>query len=102
MPYQWTVLTFGLATAPSIFTGLTKPIPFLCCCKGFVLLSIWMTSWSWFTLSGQVGGLAPFCVLYWFTLDCILIFASLTFASLRHFVLGVMKGYCPYVSIYAS
>ena len=37
-----------------------------------VLLSFWMTSWSWFTLSGQVRGLTHFCVLYWFTLDYIL------------------------------
>ena len=32
--YQWKVLRFGLATAPSIFTSLTKPILFLCCHKG--------------------------------------------------------------------
>ena len=35
MPYQWNVLPFGLATAPQVFTALTKPILFLCCCKGF-------------------------------------------------------------------
>ena len=29
-----------------------------------ILLSIWMTSWSWFILSGQVGGLTHFCVPY--------------------------------------
>ena len=29
------VLPFGLATAPWVFTALTKPILFLCCCKGF-------------------------------------------------------------------
>ena len=34
MPYQWKVLPFGLATAPRIFTSLTKPILFLCHCKG--------------------------------------------------------------------
>ena len=37
-----------------------------------VLLSISMTSWSWFALSGQVRGLANFCVPYWFSLDYIL------------------------------
>ena len=34
MPYQWRVLPFGLATAPRVFTSLTKPILFLCCRKG--------------------------------------------------------------------
>ena len=34
VPYQWRVLPFGLATAPQVFTSLTKPILFLCCCKG--------------------------------------------------------------------
>ena len=34
MPYQWKVLPFDLATAPRIFTYLTKPILFLCHCKG--------------------------------------------------------------------
>ena len=34
VPYQWKVLPFGLATAPRDFTSLTKPILFLCHCKG--------------------------------------------------------------------
>ena len=51
-----------------------------------VLLSIWMTSWSWFALSRQVSGLAHFCVPYWFGLADILIFPSQTFASHRPFV----------------
>ena len=34
VPYQWRVLPFGLATAPRVFTSLTKPILFLCHCKG--------------------------------------------------------------------
>ena len=35
VPYQWKVLPFGLATAPHVFTALTKPILFLYHCKGF-------------------------------------------------------------------
>ena len=46
--YQWKVLPFGLATAPQVFTALNKPILFLCCHRVSILLSIWMTSWSWF------------------------------------------------------
>ena len=34
VPYQWKVLPFGLATAPRVFMLLTKPILFLCHCKG--------------------------------------------------------------------
>ena len=34
VPYQWKVLPFGLATVPRAFTSLTKPILFLCLCKG--------------------------------------------------------------------
>ena len=34
VPYQWKVLPFGFATAPRVFTSLTKPILFLCCHKG--------------------------------------------------------------------
>ena len=35
MPYQWKVVPFQLATAPRVFTTLTKPILFLCHYKGF-------------------------------------------------------------------
>ena len=34
-PYQWKGLWFGLATGPMVFTSFTKPILFLCWCKGF-------------------------------------------------------------------
>ena len=34
VPYQWKVLSFGLATAPRVFMSLPKPILFLCHCKG--------------------------------------------------------------------
>ena len=38
MPYQWKVLPFGLATAPRVFTALTKPILFLCHYKDFCIV----------------------------------------------------------------
>ena len=38
MPYQWKVLPFGLATAPRVFMFLTKPILFLCHCKGLCIV----------------------------------------------------------------
>ena len=38
VPYQWKVLPFGLATAPRVFMSLTKPILFLCCCKGLCIV----------------------------------------------------------------
>ena len=39
VPYQWRVLPFGLATAPRVFTSLTKPILFLCHCKGLHIVT---------------------------------------------------------------
>ena len=38
VPYQWKALPFGLATAPWVFTALTKPILVLCYCKGFCIV----------------------------------------------------------------
>ena len=78
VPYQF-ILPFGLATAPRVFTSLTKPILFLCHHKG---LHIWMISWSLFALSGQVKGHTCFCVTCWSVLVYISIFPSQTFASL--------------------
>ena len=76
--YQWKVLPFGLATAPRFL----HPSPNLFCsfviAKVYVLLSIWMTSWSSFTLSGH----ACFCVPCWSILAHTSILPSLTFASL--------------------
>ena len=49
--------------------GFSQPSLNLFCsfaiAKVSVYLSIWMTSWSWFTPSGQVRGFACFCVPYW-------------------------------------
>ena len=73
--------------------GLPQPLWYLCpspnlfcsfaITKVCILLSIWMTSWSLFALSGWVRGHACFCVLSWSTLVYITIFPSLTFTSLR-------------------
>ena len=38
VPYQWKILSLGLATALLVFTALTRPILFLCCCKGFCIV----------------------------------------------------------------
>ena len=38
MPYQWKVLPFGLATSTKVFMFFTKPILFLCHCKGFCIV----------------------------------------------------------------
>ena len=38
MPYHWKLLHFGLATTSGVFTTLTKPILFLCHCKGFCIV----------------------------------------------------------------
>ena len=38
MPYQWKVLPFGLATAPRVFSALTKPMLIVCHHKGFCIV----------------------------------------------------------------
>ena len=73
--------------------GLPQPLGFLHLCpnlfcsfaiaKVCLLLSIWMTTWSLFTLSGQVRGHTLFCVPCWSIWIYISIFPSRTFASLR-------------------
>ena len=73
--------------------GLPQPLGFLrsspnlfcsfAITKVCILLSIWMTSWSSFTLSGWVRGHTCFCVPCWSILVYISIFPSLSFASLR-------------------
>ena len=69
--------------------GFLQPSPNLFCsfavARVSILLSVWMTFWSWFTLSGQLRVHICFCVPCWFALIYILIFPSLTFASLRPF-----------------
>ena len=100
MSYQWKVLPFGLATAPRVFTALTKSILFHLWCKGFHIFLYLEHILSLFVLSRHARGYDHFFVLYWFTLDFLLIIPGVTFASLRFFfVFGVVLGYFPYVSI---
>ena len=54
MPYQWKVLPFGLATAPGVSMSLTKPILFLCCCKGLCIV-IYLDDILVFVCSKWVG-----------------------------------------------
>ena len=89
--------------------GFSQPLLNLICpfaiTRVLILSSIWITSWSWFALSGQVRELTHFCVPYWFTLDCILMFPSLTFTSPRHFVSWVYVGIlstCQYLYLLTS
>ena len=77
---------FWAVHSPKVFTALTEPILFLAIAGVSELLSVWMTSWSWFTLSRQVRGLIHFYIPYWFALNFILVIPNLTFASLRPFV----------------
>ena len=64
--YQWKVLPFQLATASRFFTGLTRPILFLCShrcfCNVIYLDGILVLA----ALSSQVRAITHFCVPYWF------------------------------------
>ena len=86
--------------------GFLHPSPNLFCSFAIVrvciLLSIWMTSWSLFALSGQVRGQTCFVFLVglsWFTHQFFEVW-PLPLSDLLF--LGVMLGYCPHVSIFAS
>ena len=83
VPYQWKVLPFGLATAPRVFTSLTKPILFLCHCKGLHIV-IYLDDILVLVCSKQaVSGHACFCVPCWSVLVYTSIFPSWTFTSLN-------------------
>ena len=82
VPYQWRVLPFGLATAPRVFTSLTKPILFLCHRKGLRIV-IYLDDILVLVRSKRAGKRACcFCVPCWSVLGYISIFPSQTFASL--------------------
>ena len=62
--YPWNVLPFGLATAPQVFTALTKPILFFYHHKGFCIV-IYLDDILVLVHSKWAGrGLAHFCVPY--------------------------------------
>ena len=64
VPYQWKALPFGLATAPQVFTALTKPNLFLCHSKGFCII-IYLDDILVLIHSKQAGKRAClFCVPY--------------------------------------
>ena len=54
VPYQWKVLPFGLATTPRVFMFFTKPILFLCHCKGLHIV-IYLDDILILICSKQVG-----------------------------------------------
>ena len=78
MSYQWKVVPFGLATASRAFITLTIPILFLWHHKGFLIV-IYLDDILVLVCCKRA---CHFCNPYWFALDCILIFPSLTFTSL--------------------
>ena len=105
VPHQWKVLPFGLATAPRVL----HPSPNLFCsfaiAKVCVLLSIWMTSWSSFALTGWVREHTCYVVSCWSVLVYISIFPSLTFTTFRPFVswgyVGILSA-CQYLCLLIS
>ena len=89
MPYQWKVLPFGLATAPRIFTSLTKPILFLWHHKGLHIV-IYLDDILVLVCSKWAGKRDTcFCVPCWSILVYTSIFPSRTFASQSLTFLGL-------------
>ena len=81
--YQWKVSPFGLATAPRVFTSLTKPILFLCHCKGLHIV-IYLDDILVLVCLKQAGKRAClFLCSFLVHLGLHINFPSLTFTSLR-------------------
>ena len=103
IPYQWKVLRFGLATAPRVFMPLTKPILFLCHCKGFFIV-IYLDDILVLLHCKWVGKMAhlflcSLLVCLWLHIYFFQVWPSL----LSDFLfLGVLLHYCLYVSIFTS
>ena len=83
VPYPWKVLPFGLAQPLGILPPSQNLFCFFAIARACILLFTWMTSWSLFTLSGQIRGHTCFCVPCWSILVYTSIFPSQTFASLN-------------------
>ena len=105
VPYQWKVLPFGLATAPWVFTALTKPILFLCHHKGFHIV-IYLDDILVLVFSKWAGRRAySFLCSLLVRLGLHINFPSLTFASLRLFVSWCYAGIlstCQYLYLLIS
>ena len=103
MPYQWKVLPFGLATAPRVFTAFTKHILFLCHCKGFHIV-IYLDDILVLAHSRRAGKMAhSFLCSILVHLGIHINFSKSDLCLIQTFCFfGVMLGYYPYVSIFAS
>ena len=101
VPYQWKVLPFGLATAPRVFTSLTKPILFLCHCKGLRIV-IYLDDILVLVHSKWAGKRA--CLFLCSLLVCLglhINFSKLDLCLSQSFTfLGVVLGYCLHVGIF--
>ena len=86
-----------------VFTALTKPILFLCHHKGFHIV-IYLDDMLVPVHFQWAGKRAPLIFLFLISLglDYILMFPSLTFASLDFLFLRIKLGYCLHVSIFTS
>ena len=105
VPYQWKVLSFGLATAPRVFTSLTKPILFLSHHKGLHIV-IYLDDILVLICSKWEGKRACFfCVPCWSALVYTSIFPSLTIASLSPLLfwgyVGILSA-CQYLYLLIS
>ena len=102
VPYQWKVLPFGLATAPRVFTSLTKPILFLCHCKGLHIViyldDIWVLVCS--KQAGKRACLFLCSLLVHLGLHINFSKSDLCLSVLYFF--WVVLGYCLHVGIFTS
>ena len=105
VPYQWKVLSFGLAIAPRDFMSLTKPILFLCHHKGLHIV-IYLDEILVLIHSKWAGKRAHlFLCSLLVHLDLHINFSKLTFASLRPLVSWVHVGIlsaCQYLCLLIS
>ena len=103
VPYQWRVLPFGLTTAPRVFTYLTKPILFLCRCKGLCIV-IYLDDILVLVHSKQAGKRA--CLFFVFLVGPS--WSTHQFFQVRPlplsvlYLFGVVLGHCLHVGIFTS